>query len=316
MPSTLASSRTDQGAPVRPSGPILVAVGDDGGHVLRAAAALAPLFAEHVHVFSAVEPLPMAVAANEPIVVPASFEEGRREARLEHLGARLAEVGKDGHCWQLDVEVGDPVTSLVRRARELDAALILIGIGHHRPIDRLAGGEMTLRVIRRASCPVLAVAGELEHRPHEVVVATDFSRQSLDAARAVLPLLADGAVLHVVHVWQPSVTGDPTVFVVEEEYAHSIAPRLARFIDDLHLPSGVTVFTAIREGRCAAQLLHYAEEHHADLIVAGRHGLSTFARFFVGSVTTALLRGSTCSVLVMPDHDHDPYDAPPGAAAS
>ena len=314
MSSTLASSHSDPGAPVRSSGPILVAVGDDGAHVLRTAAALAPLFRDHVHVFSAIEPLPMAVAANEPVIVPASFEEGRRDARVEHLGARLADVAKDGHCWQLDVEVGDPVTSLVRRARELDAAIILIGIGHHRPIDRLAGGEMTLRVIRRAGCPVLAVAGELEHRPHEVVVATDFSPQSLHAARAALPLLADGAVLHVVHVWQPSVTGDPTVFVVEEEYAHSIAPRLARFVDDLHVPSSVTVFTAIREGRCAAQLLHYAEEHHADLIVAGRHGLSTFARFFVGSVTTALLRGSTCSVFVMPSHEH--HDAPSGGAAA
>jgi nucleotide-binding universal stress UspA family protein len=292
---------------------MFVAVGDDGAHVLRAAASLAPLFGDLVHVFSAIEPLPLGVAAPEPIVVPPSFEEGRREARVEQLGARVAEARRDGQAWQVEVELGDPVTSLVRRARELDAALIVIGIGQHRPIDRIAGGEMTLRVVRRASCPVLAVAGELDHRPREVVVATDFSPQSLHAARTVLPLLAEGAVLHVVHVWQPSVTGDPTVFAVEEEYAHSIPPRLLRFMDSLHVPTGVTVFTAIREGRCAAQLIHYAEEHHADLIVAGRHGLNTIARFFVGSVTTTLLRGSSCSVLVTPEHDsHSP---PAGAAA-
>jgi nucleotide-binding universal stress UspA family protein len=138
-----------------------------------------------------------------------------------------------------------------------------------------------------------------------VIVATDFSPQSMRAARAVLPLLDDEAVIHVVHVWQPSATADPTVFAVEEEYARAISGRLARFVADLHAPPGVTVRSAVREGRCAGQLVAYASEHHADLIVAGRHGLNTIARFFVGSVTTALLRGATCSVLVTPDqHGH------------
>lgn len=305
MSSTLADSQRGAGAPGRPSGPLVVAVGEEGAHVLRAAGALAPLFGERVHVYSAIEPLAVDVVSSEPIVIPASFEEARRESRVEHLGARLAEIRKDGHCWQVEIEHGDPVTSLVRRANALDASLILIGIGRHKPVDRLLGGEMTLRVIRRAHCPVLAVAGELEHRPREVVVATDFSPQSMHAARTVLPLLADGAVLHVVHVWQPSATADPTAFVVEEEYARAITGRLARFVADLHAPSGVTVRTAVREGRCAAQLIAYADRHHADLIVAGRHGLNTIARFFVGSVTTALLRGATCSVLVTPeDHVH------------
>lgn len=309
MSSTLAASQPDHEVPWHPSGPLVVAVGENGAHVLRAAAALAPLFEERVHVYSAIEPLAVDVVASEPIVIPPSFEAARKEARVGHLSARVAEVGKDGHCWQLEVEHGDPTTSLVRRTRELGASLILIGIGRHKPIDRILGGEMTLRVIRRAHCPVLAVAGELEHRPRVVVVATDFSPQSMHAARTVLPLLDESAVIHVVHVWQPSTTADPTVFAVEEDYARAISGRLARFVADLHAPPGVTVRSAVREGRCAAQLVAYAGEHHADLIVAGRHGLNTIARFFVGSVTTALLRGATCSVLVTPeqrDHGGEP----------
>jgi nucleotide-binding universal stress UspA family protein len=235
------------------------------------------------------------------------------EEQIRDLQKELAEVRKDGHCWQIEVEHGDPVTSLVRRTNALGASLILIGIGRHKPVDRILGGEMTLRVIRRAHCPVLAVAGELEYRPREVVVATDFSPQSMHAARAALPLLDERAAIHVVNVWQPSATADPTVFAVEDEYARTITTRLARFVADLHAPPGMTVDAMVREGRRAAQIIACAEQHHADLIVAGRHGLNTIALFFVGSVTTALLRGATCSVLVTPEHDvHG--DAPPVVA--
>ena len=302
MSSPLTDSKTDHEVPWHPSGPLVVAVGEDGAHVLRTAVALAPLFEERVHVYSAIEPLAVDVVASEPIVIPPSFEEGRKAARVDHLSARLADIGKQGTGWRVEVEHGDPVTSLVRRTNALGASLILIGIGRHKPVDRVLGGEMTLRVIRRAHCPVLAVAGELQHRPRVVVVATDFSPQSMRAARAVLPLLHDEAVIHVVHVWQPSATADPTVFAVEEEYARAISGRLARFVADLHAPPGVTVDTAVCEGRRAPQIIAYAERHHADLIVAGRHGINTIARFFVGSVTTALLRGATCSVLVTPEH--------------
>jgi nucleotide-binding universal stress UspA family protein len=309
MSSTLtATDRSHHAPPAAHAGPLLVAVGENGAHVLRAAATLAPAFGGRVHVFSAIEPLPVEMIASEPVVLPPAFEESRREKRLGELSARLTQVEKDGHHWQVEVEPGDPVTSLVRRARALDAALIAVGIGRHRPIDRILGGEITLRVIRRTSCPVLAVAGELEHRPRVVVVGTDFSPQSLYAAETALPLLGEGAVVHVVHVWQPSVSADPTVFAVEDEYARTLPGRLARFVAALHVPEGVTVRTELREGRCVAQLLAVAVEQHADLVVAGRQGLNPIARFFVGSVTTSLLRGATCSVLVTPEPNHADRD--------
>ena len=302
MSSTLTGAHPSTFAPRSADpGPLVVAVGDGGGHVLRAAAALAPVYGERVHVLSTVEPLTAGIVADEPIVVSPAFEEARRASRLEHLGARVAEAASESHGWQLEVEHGDPVTSVVQRARELGASLIVMGIGQHRPIDRIFAGEMTLRVIRRTTCPVLAVAGELAHRPQTVVVGTDFSPQSLHAAELVLPLLGQGAVVHVVHVWQPGASADPTVYDVEEEYARTLPARMDRFVAALHAPAGVTVRSEVREGRCVRQLVAFAEEHHADLIVAGRQGLHPIARFFVGSVTASLLRGATCSVLVTPE---------------
>ena len=52
--------------------------------------------------------------------------------------------------------------------------------------------------------------------------------------------------------------------------------------------------------RLRSPLVH-AAAHHADLVVAGRHGLNVFERLLVGSQTTALLRASERSVLVAPE---------------
>jgi nucleotide-binding universal stress UspA family protein len=301
MSSTLAAFDRPDHLPSLLTGPIVVSVGENGTRVLRAAAVLAPLVQERVHVYSAIDPRPAERAESEPLALPAASEESLKERRVEHLSAGLAQVRSAEHRWQVEVEHGDPVSGLLRRASELDAALVVVGIGRERPVDRLLGGETTLRVIRHTSCPVLAVSGELQRRPRSVVVATDFSRQSMHAARTALPLLASGATLHVVHVWQPTVTDDPQVHGIEKLYARSITARLVRFVADLRTPAGVSVRTEVREGRGATQLIAYANEHRADLIVAGRRGPDTMAHAFVGSVATSLLRGATCSVLVAPE---------------
>jgi len=57
----------------------------------------------------------------------------------------------------------------------------------------------------------------------------------------------------------------------------------------------------VREGKPAERVLDYAAAHHADLLVAGRHGLNMFERFLAGSQTTSMLRGAECSILVAPE---------------
>ena len=67
------------------------------------------------------------------------------------------------------------------------------------------------------------------------------------------------------------------------------------------MPAGVEVTFEARQGKTVPQLLECAESHGADMVVAGRHGLSRLARLFVGSVTTALVRAASCAVLVTPE---------------
>ena len=302
MSSTLVSPTAAPHGPARTrKGPVMVAVGADGSHVLRTAAALGPVIGERVHVFSAVEPLSAEIFSGEPAILPPSFEEQRRTERVEHIATRLADAAGAAHRWQIEVEHGEPAGEIVRRARELDASLIVMGIGRHKPIDRILAGETTLRVIRRASCPVLAVAGTLEHPPREVVVAVDFSPESALAAESAAALLQPGATMRLVHVWEQIRSTDEAFLQLERQYAADLPRQFERLTAALQVPAGVTVTFETREGKTVPQLLECAETHHADMIVAGRHGLGLVARFFVGSVTTALVRGASCAVLVTPE---------------
>jgi nucleotide-binding universal stress UspA family protein len=299
--TTLEPRAASQGRGRDYAGPLLVAVSENGQHVIGAALTLAPVFGDRVHVYSSIEPLPVEFLSSEPILIPPSFEEGRREARQERVRQNVDEIVERRRGWKVEVEHGDPAASISRRARELDASLIVMGIGRHQPIDRIVGAETTLRVIRHASCPVFAVGGELTQRPVEVVVATDFSPPCALAIEAALPLLGEHATLHLVHVWQPTASTDPTLFAIEQAYESALPARFARFVSALQLPAGIAVRTEVRQGKTVPQLLAFAESHHADLVVAGRHGLNPVARLFIGSVTTALVRGTTCSVLVTPE---------------
>jgi nucleotide-binding universal stress UspA family protein len=190
---------------------------------------------------------------------------------------------------------------LTSRASHLGASLLVMGLGRHRAVEKLLAAETTLRVMRHSSAPVLAINAGSDGAPKRVVVATDFSPRSALAAQAVLPLLDDDATLHLVHVWQPSGSSAPSIVAMEKRYADGLAERFARLRSVLAVPAGVKVTTSTIEGNVVERVLEFADSENADLVVAGRQGLSFLTRLMVGSVTTALVRGAHCSVLVVPE---------------
>jgi len=70
------------------------------------------------------------------------------------------------------------------------------------------------------------------------------------------------------------------------------------------------VNTVILHGDAAGALLRYVEEQEVDLLACGRRRHSLMQRLLVGSVSTALIRGASCSLLVTPEtHDTAGVDA-------
>lgn len=298
----VASARTPFAGPGVRTGSAIVAVGGtDTAGVLRAAQYFASSSGAGVLAVSVIEPFPAYLGADMAALDP-SFETEEAASLLVNLNQQVAAVATPSSEWRTEILVGEPAHAIAEVARVRHSPFIVMGLGRHNPLDRLLGDETSLRTIRGASCPVLAVSADVKAPFREAVVATDFSPSSAKAAESILPFLTDGSVLHLVHVWQPSTTDDTRRRALDEAYVHSLPDRFHRFREIINVPDGVSITEEVREGKTAERLLDYAKAHHADVIVAGRQGRTRLARLMVGRVTTALLRGATCSVLV----SHEP----------
>ncbi|HET9011757.1 MAG TPA: universal stress protein, partial [Gemmatimonadaceae bacterium] len=152
-------------------------------------------------------------------------------------------------------------------------------------------------------CPVLAVAEDCCETPRTVVVAIDFSAASLHAARQALPLLSDGAVVHLVHAWRRHIPPVPTTRTdpFDDAYEHALPARFDLARAALGRERSLVFLCTATEGDAATVVLDAARTLRADLVVAGAQGHGVVERLLVGSVSTALLRGAACSVLVAPE---------------
>jgi nucleotide-binding universal stress UspA family protein len=283
-----------------------IAVATDGSEAAAGALHLALVLAERhgaaVDVLSVLEPLSryasvVTEAAGQPLH---EFEECRRAAHRRHLADQLRALGPAAAAWPLETRLGAPAPTIVEFARDRAATLLVLGLGRHGLAERWLGTETALRVMRLAHVPVLAAPEWVRELPRQAVVAIDFSEFSRDAAAAAAGVLAPGGELHLALVLWP----------VEEigwsatHWARQERERLAGELDalgrSLQEQAAARVRTHVLAGDPARELLHLAEWERADLIAAGSHGAGFFGRILMGSVSTRLVRGATCSVLIAP----------------
>lgn len=141
----------------------------------------------------------------------------------------------------------------------------------------------------------------------KIVMATDFSATSEDALDAAVSFARDtGAEVHLVYVvpdplTQPWMIEGAGLDFMElrrawTEDAEREMKRLAesRALDPKQFRHAVLV------GAPAGEIIQYAADHHADLIVLGSHGHGAVRRFLLGSVADKVLRSAGCPVLVVP----------------
>ena len=282
--------------------PVVVGVGGrDPASVLRAARMLEPREGGNILAATVVEPPSAVIVGPEARLLPPSYVDEQYASAARWLTEALSTTGGSAAAWHSRVIGGEPAFALTDLARSMHARLLVMGIGRHNALDRVFGTETTLRAIRLAPCPVLAVHPDLDGPFHDVVVGVDFSPASAYAALTVLPLLGPNATLHLVHVWQPGERNDAATAMANEAYRAALVTRFQRLVDVLAIPAAVEVKTVTREGKPAACVLEYAKAHHADLVAAGRHGLNLLERLMVGSETTVMLRDAGRSVLVAPE---------------
>jgi nucleotide-binding universal stress UspA family protein len=128
---------------------------------------------------------------------------------------------------------------------------------------------------------------------------TDFSKHSESALRFACALARDyDARLLLVHVVEPPVYyGELGMTVpLPSDFHESLHERLSRLVP---ADAGIPVQTILIEGGAPREILHVAEEQHADLIVLGTHGRSGLTRVLLGSVAESVIRHSSIPVLTL-----------------
>jgi len=270
---------------------------------LRLARDLATEDSATIELFGVVEPIPVFDAGFLVAIPETDLYEGRQQALRTELESQLEEVAGSRDVWQIRVESGLPGPRIVKRAADLGAGLILIGLGRHSPMDRIFGTETALQVIRLSHLPVLAVPEDAKELPRNAALGVDFSHFSQRAAFAAVSVMKAPCEAHLVHV----MSGLEFLPTMSEEwradYEDELLERISELAGELGVPKGCDLSIQILDGDPAQELLAFTEDRGIQLLVAGSHGLSFVGRLLMGSVSTRLVRSAKVPVLVIPPED-------------
>jgi nucleotide-binding universal stress UspA family protein len=292
------------------TGPLLVATdgtGSDEG-AFRVAEVIAQEHGLSVHAVSVVEPVASMWAPVDGLLaaLPPVLSDGTRtQMRLTAVRDRVRNAVRTGSQWQITARVGPLASTIVAAAREIDASLIIMGLGRHRPVDRLLGNEVAAQVVRRSAIPVLAVPSDAKAALRRTVVGVDFSRASIRAARAAVSLTTPPGHVWLAHVKAPLEIPSESYEGVSVVYTQGVLSTFKKIQERLEAVDLLEVRPVVLEGSVADELLAFAASHRADLIVTGAHGRTLVERLLIGSVTTKMLRAAQCAVLVIPPYRAD-----------
>jgi nucleotide-binding universal stress UspA family protein len=156
-----------------------------------------------------------------------------------------------------------------------------------------------------------------------IVVAVDFSDASPDALDGALALAAGNpdSRLHLLHVapdpvppiWMDELP-PPDLHATEQAQVDAAREQLASLAVSRALdPGGVTAAVAV--GPAADEIVRYARDHGADVVVLGSHGHGLVRRVLLGGVADTIVRQAPCAVLLVPHRrlgaDGDAPPTPP-----
>ncbi len=141
----------------------------------------------------------------------------------------------------------------------------------------------------------------------KIVFATDFSENSAPAReRAIEYAKAFGAEILIVHVVNSRVMGYPSfaervpvdLALIEQNIREGVEQELEAMSEDIGKEVH-HVTTYHFTGSPAEEIVRFAGEYEADLIVMGTHGWTGFKHLIVGSTAENVVRSSHCPVLTV-----------------
>jgi len=140
-----------------------------------------------------------------------------------------------------------------------------------------------------------------------IVAAVDFSKTSHEAFRVAADMAGEAkGSLHLVHVVPAPIYESWSVQApdlesagVHAQWVEDARTELLALAATLRLDPTRVTCTAV-PGQPAVEIVRYASEHGADLVVLGTHGYGPVNRLLLGSVADRVVRQAPCPVLVVP----------------
>jgi nucleotide-binding universal stress UspA family protein len=221
-------------------------------------------------------------------------------------------------AWRIETETaaGSPAREILRRAREMNADLIVIGSQGCCGVNRFFLGSVSYKVANEAQCSVRVARGTAwkEGSPARLLLGFDGSAAALAAVRVVRERAwMPGSEVRVVSIVDP---GEPPLSGKRSAAARKsaderdqavrawIGERVTEAVEELR-QTQLLVTSRIEQGDPKRALVAEAEEWGADCIFIGSSGapdggMSDYVeRPLLGSVATAVVARAGCSVEVV-----------------
>ncbi|MFC4248960.1 universal stress protein [Natribaculum luteum] len=200
---------------------------------------------------------------------------------------------------ETEIREGKPTLEILDYADDVDADLLVMGTHGRTGLQRLLLGSVAISVIRDASRPVLTVGPTVRDGPRrfdDVVVATD-GRPGVGAAVDAGIALAEayGATVHALSVVDDT---HSHIDVVREEFER-IADQSTREVAVRAADRGVGTVRATEYGRPSDEIISYARDHDADVVVMGTESRTELERFVLGSASQRVVSGASVPVLTV-----------------
>lgn len=232
-------------------------------------------------------------------------------SELASLKTRAVDRGISAHT---RMATGIPSEEVLSVATGEDFDLIVVGTRGKTGLAHVLLGSTAERIIRGAPCPVLAARaqpyGEEQAvgnrcdptRLDRILVPVDFLDGSFDALEyAALVAQRSRAALTLLHVLEPISYGLDFTFphrAKRESIKAGHTKRLADLVSAL-ASAGVSSEFLILGGLPTDSILDAVRRQAADLIVMGTHGRRGLSHALFGSIAEAVLRKSSCPVLLV-----------------
>jgi len=205
---------------------------------------------------------------------------------------------------ELVIHQGNAPRCILSFAQKQNIEVIVMGTHGRRGFDRLVLGSTTDRVIRTATCPVLVVSSSAQsalgtapdgrHRLSRILYCTDFSHNSEQARGYAISLAAEyRAELVLLHVAENA----PNVARAEKiitEHTHEL-DKLVSGTESKNL----NLRSAVRFGKPYEEIVRYATEAQASLIIMTARGGDAVDRAVFGSTTYRVIQLGPCPVLAI-----------------